>query len=63
METQIIEAARSRGRNVFCHTNTGIISSNPTRDVDDLRFFSVCMLPCDGFSRPVTGKDGDCDDE
>jgi hypothetical protein len=40
-------AARSKARNVFARSNTGIVGSNPTRGMDVCpRFFCVCVILC-----------------
>jgi hypothetical protein len=42
-------AARSKARNVFIHSNTPIIVSNPSRGMDVcIRLFCVCVVLCVG---------------
>jgi hypothetical protein len=41
----IIVAARSKARNVFARSNTGIVASNPTRGID-ICVYSVFVLSC-----------------
>jgi hypothetical protein len=53
MEIPIIEAARSKGRNVFDRSNTGIVSSNPTLGVN-VFVFSVCMLSWEDRGRAMS---------
>jgi hypothetical protein len=43
----IAVAVRSEAENVFASSNTGIVGSNPTRDMDAyLHFYCVCVFLC-----------------
>jgi hypothetical protein len=58
---KITVAARSKARNVFASSNTGVVGSSPTQGMDVcVRLFCICVRsrPCDGLiPRPRSPTD------